>query len=98
MATSGSLTGMCCGGQVGLVRYLKTDREGFLLVCEVFWGEGLTIRSPPVPFFFFFFKKLRSARAHQFDFFICLFVGRLVFGNDQSTVAQRAETIVSECP
>ena len=38
-------------------------------------------------FFFFFFLKLRLARAHYFH----------SLSQDQSTVAQQAETTVAEC-
>ena len=47
---------------------------------------GSTNYSPPAVFFFFFFWKWRSARAQLFHF----------LGKDQSTVAQRTETITDE--
>ena len=47
-----------------------------------FWGECSTMYSPLALFF-----KWRSARAHQTH----------LLGQDQYTVAQRAETTVAEC-
>ena len=49
------------------------------------WGERSTVHSLPALFFFFF--KLRLARAHYFH----------SLGQDQSTVAQPTETTVTEC-
>ena len=49
-------------------------------------GECSTIHSPPALFFFFFFKW-RLSRAQYF----------YSLGQDQSTVAQRTETTVTEC-
>ena len=68
--------------------YLHTHLHpggGFFLACKDL-GKCSTIHSPPA-LFFFFFLKCRLARTHLFR---CL-------GQDQSTVAQRAETTVSEC-
>ena len=52
-------------------------------------GECSTIHSPPALFFFifFFFLKWGLARAHLFHSLV----------QDQSTVAQRAETTVAKC-
>ena len=75
---------------------------GFFLACEDLvegGGEILTIPSRlcfflPLPSFFVvvvvvvvFFVKWKSYRVHQFNF----------LGRDQSTVAQEAETTVTEC-
>ena len=51
------------------------------------FGECLTIDSPPALVFCFFFLKWRLAHAYLFQF----------FGQDQSTVAQRAQMTVAEC-
>ena len=59
---------------------------GFFLACGDF-GQSFDDSCSPAPFFFFFYKW-RSDRAHQFD----------ILGQDQSTVAQPAETTVAECP
>ena len=48
-----------------------------------FWGECSTIYSPPALFFFFLWRLARANLFHS-------------IGQDQSTVAQRAETIVTE--
>ena len=56
----------------------------FFLACEDLGGR-FDDSFPACAFFFFF--KWRSALAHQFHF----------LGQDQSTVAQRAETTVAEC-
>ena len=53
-------------------------------------GDGSTIHSPPALFFFVvvcFCLRLRLARAHLFH----------SSGQNQFTVAQRAETTVAEC-
>ena len=62
----------------------------FFLVCEDF-GRGFDNSYPACAFsfflsFFLFFKR-RLARAHKFH----------SLGQDQSTVAQRAETTMTEC-
>ena len=60
------------------------DNDGFFLACEDF-GEGFD-NSPPALFFFFFLSGDRLAHTN-FNF----------LGQDQSAVAQRAETTVAEC-
>ena len=58
--------------------------------CFLGGGACSTIQSPPLLFLFFFFflfLKSRLARTHLFHF----------SGQDQSTVAQQAETTVAEC-
>ena len=49
-------------------------------------GEGM-VAFPHSPLALFFFFEWRSARAYQFHF----------LGQDQSKVAQRAETTVARC-
>ena len=50
-------------------------------------GECSTIHSPPAFLLIFFFFKWTLARTHKFH----------SLGQDQSTVAQRTETTVTEC-
>ena len=64
---------------------LEND-PGILLACEEF-GRRLDRSYPACVCVFFFFLKWRLARAHQF----------YSLGQDQSTVAQQAETIVVDC-
>ena len=59
--------------------------DGFFLACEEDLGEKFE-KSFPASVFFFLFPKWRSVRTHQFH----------SLGEDQSTNAQRAETIVEE--
>ena len=65
---------------------------GFLLEYEDL-GRMFDNSFPACPFFFslsfFFFFRWRLARAHQFR--------SLTLSQDQSTVAQRSETTVTEC-
>ena len=77
---------------------LKTKTKCIPLTGHAADGGGFFPRLPRLgenvlPFiarlrFFFFFRKWRLARLHYFHF----------FGQDQSTVAQRAETTVAERP
>ena len=64
---------------------LEGVSDGFCLLCEDL-GGGRPDNSFPTCAFFFF--KWRSAHAHQIPFF---------GGQDQSTVAQQAETTVAKC-
>ena len=63
------------------------DDGGVFLTCEDF-GKMFNHSFPACTFFLFlfFFFKWRLARAHQFH----------SLGQDQSTLAQRAETTVAE--
>ena len=60
---------------------------GFSLASEDFWENVRPLISRLRFFSFLFFSKWRLARAHKFHS-LC---------QDQSTVAQRAETTVAEC-
>ena len=74
----------CYKNRIALIRDLVVVVA--LLSLARIWGECLTFHSPPAHFTFFFLKW-RLARAHLFH----------SLGQDQSTVAQRAETTVAEC-
>ena len=65
---------------------LKASTGGdFFLACEEFWR--MFDNSLPACAFLLFFLKWRLTRAHYFH----------SLGQDQSTVAQQAETTVTEC-
>ena len=79
--------GFCIGSETcegWAARTKRMQNGGFSLACEDF-GRMIDHSFPVCAFFFFL--KWRLARVHYFR----------SLGQDQSTVAQRAETTVTEC-
>ena len=64
--------------------FLLLSGGGFFLACEDFW-ENVRQFMPRLRFFFFFKVEISSRKLIP------------LLGQDQSTVAQRPETTITEC-